>query len=66
MNQESFEVTLTNKEASLIRTHFSHIKYDSLGNNHYINQLRIAAYKVFPNRLIKQLEQLNPLVVERK
>lgn len=50
---------LTDEENQMLRDSFSQIKYDPKGSLSYISEVRAAAYKSFPFRLINHLEQKN-------
>ena len=61
MKNNFLEITLSESEKSLIRQGLSTIKYEPDGSNNYITKIRIAAYKHFPSRILKLLEDRKSL-----
>ncbi len=51
------EITLTDKERLNIAEGLSDIKYDPNGNDNYICDVRISAYRFFPERVLKIFEK---------
>lgn len=51
------EITLTNSESTQLRSAYKDCEYDALGNTEYISGIRATAYRVFPNRILRMLEE---------
>ena len=50
-------ITLTNKESIIIKNELVKIQYDAMGGEDYVSNIRQAAYRSFPKRVIDILNQ---------
>jgi len=55
---DSRMMTLTSEERALIQKALAGLKYEPQGGCKYIQNLRMLAYRSFPRRLLKKLEEL--------
>ncbi|SFS90180.1 hypothetical protein [Marininema halotolerans] len=57
MMNENYIFKLNNDERDNLRKALTQVPYDPSGNNQYITEIRMAAYKAFPRHIISRLNE---------